>query len=99
MNVEAYLKAADRGDFHWEGVEYNDYSIQVEECTYKEKYVNAKITKISNNEYEVEVDNLLNEPKYILQVRSSRKSARVLVERIVRNDREGDWQKNLKYAD
>lgn len=51
-----------------------------------------------DNEFEVEADWLQNEPLYIVQYRKSRKSARELAERIIRNDREGDWQKNLKYA-
>ena len=99
MNYDAYIKSANRGDFQWEVVEYNDYGgVDVETCTYKGESIDAKITKINNSEYEVEVDWLLNEPSYIVQTRNSRKSARELAERIIINDREGNCSKNLKYS-
>lgn len=99
MNYDAYIKSANRGDFQWEVVEYNDDGgVDVETCTYKGESIDASITKISNNEYEVEIDWLSNEPSYIVQTRSSRKFARELAERIIRNDKEGNWEKNLKYA-
>lgn len=98
MNIESYRKAADRGDFQWEAVEVDESGVRVEECTYKGKGVSTKITRVDENEFEVEVDNLPHEPFYILQTRSRRKTARELAERIIRNDRNDNWKKNLKYS-
>lgn len=99
MNYDAYIKAANRGDFQWEVTECNDFGlVQEETCTYKGKCVGVSVRIGNDNDFEVEVDWLTNEPLYIIQYRKSRKSARELAERIVRNDREGNWEKNLKYA-
>ena len=100
MNVDAYIKAANRGDFQYEVAECDDYGgISVEECKYKGKGLNATITKIDKNEYEVEVDDLLNEPFYICQTRSSKRLARELLEKIIINDRNGSWENNLRYIE
>ena len=100
MNVNAYIKAANRGDFQYEVAECDDFGgILVEECKYKGKGLNAKITKMDKNEYEIEIDDLLNEPLYICQTRSSKRLARELLERIIINDRDGNWQKNMKYVE
>ena len=99
MNVNAYIKAADRGDFQYEVAECDDYGgIMVEECKYKGKGLNATITKVDKNEFQIEIDDLFNAPFYICQSRSSKRLARELLERVIINDREGKWQKNLKYA-
>lgn len=99
MNYDAYIKAANRGDFQWEVTEYNDFGlVQAETCTYKGKDVGVSVRMGNDNDFEVEVDWLTHEPLYIIQYRKSRKYARELAERIIRNDLEGNWQKNLKYA-
>ena len=99
MNYDAYIKAANRGDFQWEVLESNDFGlVQEETCTYKGKSTCITVRMSGDKEFEVEADWLQNEPLYIVQYRKSRKSARELAERIIRNDREGNWQKNLKYA-
>lgn len=99
MNVNAYIKAANRGDFHYEVAECDAYGgILVEECTYKGKGLNATITKMATNEYEIEIGDLLNEPFYICQTRSSKRLAREFLERMIVNDREGNWEKNLRYV-
>lgn len=100
MNVDAYIKAANRGDFRYEVAEYDEYGgILAEECRYKGRALHAKITKTATNEYEIETDDLLNEPFYICQIRSSKRLARELLERIIINDRKGNWQKNMKYVE
>ena len=100
MNIDAYIKAANRGDFRYEVAECDEYGgISIEECKYKGKGLNATITKIDINEYEIETGDLLNEPFYICQTRSSKRLARELLERIIINDREGNWQKNMKYVE
>ena len=100
MNVDAYIKAANRGDFQYEVAECDDCGgIAVEECKYKGKGLNAMITKRDNNEYEIEIYDLFNEPFYICQTRSSKRLARELLERVIINDRKGNWQKNMKYVE
>ena len=99
MNVNAYIKAANRGDFQYEVAECDDYDgILVEECKYKGKGLHATITKVDKNEFQIEIDDLFNAPFYICQSRSCKRLARELLERVIINDREGNWQKNLKYA-
>lgn len=99
MNIDAYLKAADRGDFQWSPIDTDAWTGQVisEECEYKGKGCNTKITRTSKDEYEIEIT-LDNEPYYICDYRSSRRSAREYVERIIRNYKSGNWQKNMKYV-
>lgn len=93
---ERYIKAADRGEFQYSVVEADDCTGKIlkEECTYKGKAVGT-ITNILD-EYEIETDRLNHEPNYILEYRNSRKSARELLERIIKND-EVNNGKNLKY--
>jgi hypothetical protein len=93
---ERYIKAADRGEFQYEVLETEDWSgkIIAEECTYREKAVG--IIRSGSDEYEVEVDNLNHEPSYVYGIRGSRKSARELLERIIKND-EANNGKNMKY--
>lgn len=99
MNVDAYIKAANRGDFKWQPFEVDNWTGQVleEGCTYKGKEMAVKISSSAWDNFEVEID-LENEPYSINVCRASRKSAREFAERVIRNDMEGNWQKNLKYA-
>lgn len=94
--VERYNKAADRGEFKYEVLEADDFTGKIfsEECFYKGKCVGH--ISGSDGEFEVEVDNLKNKPVYICQYRSSRKLARELLERIIKNDEENNG-KNMKY--
>lgn len=98
MNIDAYTKAANRGDFQWYPIEEDDWTGQVleEGCDYKGKGAGVRISG-TKGEYEIEID-LENDPTYICETRASRKSAREFAERIVRNDREGMSEKNLKYV-
>jgi len=93
---ERYIKAADRGEFQYSVIEADDWSNKIlkEECTYKGKAVGT-ITNILE-EFEVETDRLNHEPTYILEYRNSRKSARELLERIIKND-EANNGRNLKF--
>lgn len=93
---EKYIKSADRGDFQYQVLELDNCTgkILVEECLYKCKAIG--IIRNSCEEYEVEVDDLENEPLYIFQIRSSRKSARELLEKIIKNDKLNNG-KNAKY--
>lgn len=99
MNLNAYAKAADRGDFQWYPLEEDGWTGQVfeEGCDYKGKCAGVRISG-SKGEFEIEIDGLENEPLYICDTRASRKSAREFAERIIRNDREGSPAKNLKYV-
>lgn len=99
MNAKAYVKAANRGDFQWYPIEEDDWTGQVleEGCEYKGKCAGVRISG-TKGEYEIEIDGLENEPLYICDTRSSRKSARMFAERTIRNDREGSSKANLKYV-
>lgn len=98
MNSDNYVKAANRGDFQWYPLEEDDWTgrIIAEGCDYKGKGAGVRISG-SDGEFEVEID-LDNEPTYICDTRSSRRSAREFAERIIRNDKEGSPEKNLKYV-
>lgn len=93
---ERYMKSSDRGEFKYEVLEADEWTgrIALEECIYNGKSVGT----IRNNcgEYEVEIDNLINDPVYIFETRSSRKLARQLLERIINNDISNNG-KNNKY--
>lgn len=93
---ERYIKSANRGDFQYQVLEADDCTgkIYYEECLYKGKAVGTINT--ASGEFEVNVDNLQHEPTFICEFRSSRKAARELLERIIKND-ELDNGKNLKY--
>jgi hypothetical protein len=94
---ERYIKAADRGEFQYEVLEVDDCTgkIIAEECKYKGKAVG--IIRNSCGEFEIEIDNLNNDPSYIFETRSNRKSARELLERIIKND-ESNNGKNLMFV-
>jgi hypothetical protein len=97
MNQTQYTKYCKRGDFEWYPIDCDYRRVFEEECTYKGKGCSAVIRSCPDG-YEIEVDNLVHDPSYIYAERKSRNSARELVERIIRNDRDGNWDKNLKYA-
>ena len=53
MNYDAYIKAANRGDFQWEVTECNDFGlVQEETCTYKGKDVGVSIRIGNDNDFE-----------------------------------------------
>lgn len=95
--VDKYLESAKRGDFQYECVEttdsYGNGGCKIETVRYKDRY--ATITRLTSDEFECEID-LLHDPVYIVDYRSSRKNARNFVERIIKNDIENNG-KNLKY--
>ena len=98
-NFNTYFKSANRGDFQWSPIDIDDWTGQIlsEECTYKGQGVNVVVSGCKGN-FTIDIDHLIPKPYYICDFRSSRKSAREFAERIIKNDREGDWQKNLKYC-
>ena len=96
MSLTNYAKFCDRGDFRWSPTDCNHLRVFEEECTYKGEGCSA-IIRSQPDGYDIEIDNLQHEPMYICAERKSRKSAREFVERVIRNDRDGDWEKNLKY--
>ena len=83
---ERYLKSADRGDFQYEVLDADDSTGKIlsESCKYKGKYVG----NIRNNgdNFEIEINELPISKEYFLDYRMSRRSARNLIERIIRND-------------
>lgn len=87
MSVEAYLKAADRGEFQWECIETTDGigmgGVLVESTSLKGR--SASITREDANSFLVEVD-LEHEPNYMCDYRSNRKYARILAERLIKQD-------------
>lgn len=99
MNVDAYIKSANRGDFQWYPLETDNFTGQIvhESCTYKGEGIDVNIIG-TKGEYDIEIDGLTHEPFYLFDTRASRKSAREYAERIIKNDRNGDWKKNLKYV-
>jgi len=74
---------------------YGCGGIQLETVSYEGR--TASINRICSNEFECEI-NLINEPLYVFEIRSSRKNARKFVERIIKNDIANNG-KNMKYAD
>jgi len=100
-NVDTYIKNAKRGEFQWECAETTDgygygTGVQLEEVSLKGR--SATITKESDNEFEVDVIikhsiNYYNDKEKeseIIDYRSSRKLARILVERLINKDIEKD---------
>lgn len=102
MSVETYLKSSKRDIFQWECEETTDgygmggvqsESVHIEDYKYK---IDGSITKESDNEFEVDV--ILNYPIVyddentyeVIDYRSNRKSARLLVERLIKNDLKKD---------
>lgn len=87
MSVEAYLKNADRGDFQWECIETTDGigmgGVMIEATGLKGR--GATITREDANQFFVEVD-LKHGECYRCDYRSSRKYARILAERWIKQD-------------
>ena len=87
MSVGAYLKAANRGEFQWECDETTDGigmgGVLVESTSLKGR--TATITREDANSFVVEVE-LEHEPNYVCDYRASRKSARILAERLIKQD-------------
>ena len=88
MNLQAYLKGCNRGDFQWECVESGTYgegdSVDVECVELKGRH--GSIRRCGSDCFEAEVDNLETEPFYDEKEFTSRKSARLWVERIIKKD-------------
>lgn len=88
MNLQAYLKGCNRGDFQWECVESGTYgdgnSVDVECVSLKERL--GSVTRCGVDSFEAEVDNLKSSPFYDEKEFTSRKSARLWVERMIRKD-------------
>lgn len=88
MNLQAYIKGCNRGEFQWNCIESGTYgegnSVDVENVTLNDRW--GTVTRNSSEEYSAEVDGLKNEPFYDEKEFSSRKSARKWVERLIVND-------------
>lgn len=88
MNLKAYLKGCNRGQFQWDCVESGTYgdgnSVDVENVYLEGRC--GSIKRLSNNEYEAEIDNLKNEPFYDFKEFASRRSARNWVEKMINKD-------------
>ena len=88
MNLQAYWKGQSRGEFWWELIESGTYgdgnAVDVEETGLNGR--NGKITRRSKYCFEAEVDNLENKPFYDEKEFTSRRSARLWVERMIRKD-------------
>jgi protein subunit release factor B len=87
MSVNKYLESANRGDFQWECIETTDGigfgGVRRESVNLKGR--SAMITRCGYNEFEVEIE-LVNEPFYEFNIRSTRKLARVYAERFIEKD-------------
>jgi len=96
MNLQAYLKGCDRGDFQWECVESGTYgdgnSVDVENSSLEGR--SASVTRHGNDSYEAEVDNLQSEPYYDMKEFTSRRSARNWTEKMIRKDINNNHMKN-----
>lgn len=87
MSIESYLEHADRGEFQWECIETTDGigmgGVMVEATGLKGR--GATITREDANQFFIEVD-LKHEPYSKCDYRSSRKYARILAERWIKQD-------------
>lgn len=88
MNLKAYLKGCDRGKFQWECVESGTYgdgeAVDVETVCLNGRVGN--IRRCSNDYFEAEIDNLEKEPFYEEKYFTSRRSARLWIERMIKKD-------------
>lgn len=87
MNLQAYLKGCNRGEFQWECIDsgaYGEGSVDVEIVKLKGR--NGKVKRCSKDCFEVEVDDLKFDPLYDENEFTSRKSARLWVERLIKKD-------------
>ncbi len=88
MNIKAYLKGCQRGQFNWSCIEsgtYGDGNTIDKEETLLEGRI-ALITRRSSNCFEAEIDNLKNDPYYDEREFTSRLNARKWCEKMIRND-------------
>lgn len=87
MSVTAYLNNAKRGEFEWECIETTDGigmgGVMIEATGLEGR--GATITREDASQFFVEVD-LKCEPYHACDYRSSRKHARILAERLIRQD-------------
>ena len=87
MNLKTYLEGCNRGDFQWECVEsggYGNGSVNVECVSLKGRQ--GKIKRCSRNCFEAEIDDLKDKPIYDEKEFTSRKAARLWVERMIKKD-------------
>lgn len=87
MSVTSYLEKAKHGDFQWECIEATDgYGMGgalIESTSLDGR--SATVTREDTNQFLVEID-LKLEPYYVCEYRSSRKHARILAERLIRQN-------------
>jgi len=88
MNLQAYIKGCDRGEFQWECVESGTYgegnSIDVESVSLKGR--TASVTRHGRDNFEVEVDSLKYVPLYDVGFFGTRRSARNWAEKMIKKD-------------
>lgn len=105
MSAEAYIKASKRDIFQWQCDETTDGygmgGVQSESVHVEGYKINGSVTKEGEDEFEVDV--ILNHPIFydgqdtyeVIDYRSNRKSARLLAERLIKED----LKKDIKITD